>query len=176
MPAPRSAAWLSVCGNPVSDTSSAINSRSGNSDSCRTSDRPEKPTPTRRMGPISSGSSSSLRAIAISVAASVVAYGSVAERVRVLMSDFFSFTVTVRAPRPSFTRRVCACSPIGPTASRSWSSVVRSSGNVDSALICLARPVLGDGPVVDAPGEPVQRGPDGAAEDVGGFGVGQRGQ
>ena len=37
-------------------------------------------------------------------------------------------------------------------------------------------PVLGDGPVVDPPGELVQRGPDGAAEDVGGFGVRQRGQ
>ena len=33
--------------------------------------------------------------------ASVVAYGSVADRVSVLMSDFFSLTVTVRAPRPS---------------------------------------------------------------------------
>ena len=54
------------------------------------------------------------------------------------MSDFFSLTVTVRAPRPSFSRRACACSPIGPAASRSWSRVVRSSGNVDSALICLA--------------------------------------
>ena len=54
------------------------------------------------------------------------------------MSDFFSLTVTVRAPRPSFSRRACACSPIGPAASRSWSRVVRSSGKVDSALICLA--------------------------------------
>ena len=55
-----------------------------------------------------------------------------------LMSDFFNLTVTVRAPRPSFSRRACACSPIGPAASRSWSRVVRSSGKVDSALICLA--------------------------------------
>ena len=97
------------------------------------------------MGPISSGSSSSLRAIAISVAASVVAYGSVAERVRMLISDFFSLTVTVRAPRPSFSSRVCAWSPIEPTASRSWSSVVRSSGKVDSALICLAGPFSATG-------------------------------
>ncbi len=55
-----------------------------------------------------------------------------------LISDFFSLTVTVRAPRPSFSRRACACSPIGPAASRSWSRVIRSSGKVDSALICLA--------------------------------------
>ncbi len=57
--------------------------------------------------------------MAVSVAASVVAYGNVAERVSMLISDFFSFTVTVRAPRPSFSRRECACSPIGPMASRS---------------------------------------------------------
>ena len=152
-------------------------SRSGNSDSWRTSDRPEKPTPTRRIGPMSTGSSSSRRAMAIRVAASVVAYGSVAERVRMLMSDFFSLTVTVRAPRPSFSRRAWACSPIGPAASRSWSRVVRSSGKVDSALICLARGVLRDragrrcrGPAGAAPGPTV------APEDVGGFGVGQRGE
>ena len=90
-----------AAGRCVSRRSSATRSRSGNSDSWRTSDRPEKPTPTRRIGPISIGSSSSRRAVAISVAASAVAYGSVADRVSVLMSDFFSLTVTVRAPRPS---------------------------------------------------------------------------
>ena len=36
--------------------------------------------------------------------------------------------------------------------------------------------VLGDGPVVDALGEPMQRRADGRAEDVGGFGVGQGGE
>ncbi|GAB4981577.1 hypothetical protein MAHJHV61_05020 [Mycobacterium avium subsp. hominissuis] len=35
---------------------------------------------------------------------------------------------------------------------------------------------FGDGPVVDAAGQPVQRGADGGAQDVGGLGVGQRGQ
>ena len=57
--------------------------------------------------------------MAISVASSVVAYGSVADRVRMLMSDFFSLTVTVRAPRPSFSSREWACSPMRATASRS---------------------------------------------------------
>ena len=60
------AATLAAC-------SVAASSKSGNSDSCCTSDRPEKPTPTRRIGPISIGSSSRRRAMAISVAASVVA-------------------------------------------------------------------------------------------------------
>ena len=36
--------------------------------------------------------------------------------------------------------------------------------------------VLGDGAVVDPAGKLVQRGPYGAAEDVGGFGVRKRGQ
>ena len=34
--------------------------------------------------------------------------------------------------------------------------------------------VLRHGPIIDAAGEPVQRGPDGRAEDVGGLRVGQR--
>ena len=66
-------ASVSVGGSWVSDTPRPPTSSSGNSDSWRTSDRPEKPTPTRRIGPTSIGSSSSRRAVAISVAASVVA-------------------------------------------------------------------------------------------------------
>ncbi len=54
------------------------------------------------------------------------------------MSDFFSFTVTVRAPRPSLSSRWCACSAIGSMALSNWSRVVRSTAKVDSALICLA--------------------------------------
>src|SRR5271155_1936698 len=115
-----------------------VSSKSGNNESCRTLLRPEKPTPSGRIGPIWRGSMSSRRAIAASAAASVVAYGRVAERVSVFISDFFSLTVTVRAPRPSRPSRWWACSAIGAIASRNSSSVVRSVAKVDSALICLA--------------------------------------
>ena len=87
---------------------------------------------------MSRGSSSSRSAIAVSVPASAVAYGIVAERVRMDMSDFFSLTVTVRAPRPSRLSRRWACSAIRTAASRSCSIVPRSAAKVDSALICLA--------------------------------------
>ena len=113
-------------------------SSSGNSDSCSTSLRPENPTPRRRIGPISRGSSSRRCTVAASAPASAVAYGRVAERVSVDMSAFLSFTVTVRAPRPSRASRRWACSAIGAAASRSASSVMRSAAKVDSALICLA--------------------------------------
>ncbi len=136
---------------------------------------PEKPTPTRRIGPISTGieQQSARRARSASrrrrwrTAAS--RSGSA-----MLMSDFFSLTVTVRAPRPSFSRRAWACSPIGPVASRSWSSVVKSVGEGGLGADLLGLRVLGDRPVVDAAGQPVQRGPDRRAQDVGGLGVGQR--
>ena len=93
-----------------------------------------------------------------------------------LMSDFFSLTVTVRAPRPSFSRRACACSPIGPAASRSWSRVVRSSGKVDSALICLAGAFSATGRSSMPRASWCSDGPDRGAEDVGGLGVGQGGE
>ena len=92
------------------------------------------------------------------------------------MSDFFSLTVTVRAPRPSFSRRAWACSPIGPAASRSWSRVVRSSGKVDSALICLAGAFSATGRSSMPRASWCSAGPTVAAEDVGGLGVGQRGE
>ncbi|CFR98509.1 Uncharacterised protein [Mycobacterium tuberculosis] len=44
----------------------------------------------------------------------------------------------VRAPRPSRSRRWCACSAMESIASCNCSMVVRSTANVDSALICLA--------------------------------------
>ena len=92
------------------------------------------------------------------------------------MSDFFSLTVTVRAPRPSFSRRACACSPIEPAASRSWSRVVRSSGKVDSALICLAGAFSATGRSSMPRASWCSAGPTVRAEDVGGLGVGQRGE
>ena len=129
---------LAGSGSAVSVDSMSWWSSAGNSDSCRTSLRPENPTPTSRIGPTSLGSSSRRRAIAVSVPASAVAYGNVVDRVSVDMSDFLSLTVTVRAPRPSRSRRRWACSAIDIDACRSWSRVVRSTSKVDSALICLA--------------------------------------
>ena len=50
------------------------------------------------------GSSNNRRAVEMSWAASVDADGRVADRVRVLISERLSLTVTVRAPRPGQTR------------------------------------------------------------------------
>lgn len=74
---------------------------------------PGEAHPDKADRPDLAGSSSSRWAIAVRVAGSAVAYGSVADRVSVDMSDFFSLTVTVRAPRPSRVSRRWACSAIG---------------------------------------------------------------
>ena len=92
------------------------------------------------------------------------------------MSDFFSFTVTVRAPRPSFSRRAMGVLADRPDrfAQLVEGGQVVGEGGLGADL--LGGRVLGDGPVVDAAGQPVQRGPDRRPEDVGDLGVGQRGE
>ncbi len=92
------------------------------------------------------------------------------------MSDFLSLTVTVRAPRPSRSRRLCACSAIGTDglAELFDRGEVDGEGRLGADLLGLGP--LDHRPVVDAAGQPVQGRPDGRAQDAGRLGVAQRGE
>ena len=169
-------ASVSVCGRPVSDTSSAISSRSGNSDSCRTSDSPEKPTPTRRIGPTSSGieqQPAGRRDQRGGVGGGVRQRRRAGQRahVRLLQLDRDG----ARAAAVLLQPLVCVLAD----RARRLAQLIQGRqvlGKRRLGADLLGRPVLGDRPVVDATGQPVQRGPDRAAEDVGGLGVRQRGE
>ncbi len=93
-----------------------------------------------------------------------------------LMSDFFSFTVTVRAPRPSRSRRWWACSAMASIASCCCSRLVRSVAKVDSTLICLASARSATGRSSMPRASWCSAGPIVAPRIVGYLGVGQRRQ
>ena len=75
--------------------------------------------------------------MASSVSASSVAYGSVAERDSMRKSAIRSFTVTVRAPRPSLRSLRCDSAAARSNAASTSGGVVRSCGYVCSEEICF---------------------------------------
>ena len=144
----------------VSPSSASCCSIPGTTRFLGTSDEAENPTPRRRIGPTSTGSSNSLRAVAIrgSLPGCVRQGGRPRQRRHVGLLEFDGDGARARPSASADGGRAHRSAPPRRGAGRGWSG---PPGNVDSALICAGLGPLDHRAVVDAPGQPVQRRTDG---------------